>query len=102
MPLDFALGHALMFGLDAGAGWPLPFPVPTLGAFALLAIAVLGAALVLAVCRAGARAVPDTNEDSRRDFLLRSAERALAAPMRAPDAPCKPQPRAPGAPGAIG
>ncbi|GAA1762934.1 DUF6412 domain-containing protein [Streptomonospora arabica] len=101
MRLDYALGHALHFGPDIG--WPqLPVVGPAVGAFAALAIVVLAAALVRAVCRAGAQAMSDTAEDSRCDHLLRVAQRASEPPVRAPDAPGKPLPRAPGLAAAIG
>ncbi|MDT0304435.1 hypothetical protein [Streptomonospora wellingtoniae] len=98
---DYALGHALHFGADIA--WPqLPFAGPALGAFAALAIVVLAAALVRAVCRAGVHAASDTAYDSRCDHLLRSAQRAPEPPVRAPDTPGKPLPRAPGRAAAIG
>ncbi|QBI52101.1 DUF6412 domain-containing protein [Streptomonospora litoralis] len=103
MPLGYALGHALAFGPDLDPAWPLsPLFGPALGAFAVLAIVALGAAVARAVCRVGARSAPHTAEDSRRDFLLRSGECAPAPPVRAPDTPGKPRPRAPGFPAAIG
>ncbi|MUL40368.1 hypothetical protein FZ103_04105 [Streptomonospora sp. PA3] len=101
MPLHYALGHVLLFGFDAGLP-QLPFAGPALGAFAVLAAAALGAALVRALRRACARPATDTAENSRRDFLLRSTRCDCEPPVRAPDTPGKPLPRAPGAAPATG
>ncbi|MFC3998359.1 DUF6412 domain-containing protein [Nocardiopsis sediminis] len=70
---------------------------PITGSFALLALVAVGAALAwIAVRGVAAWPVPDS-EGGRADAMRRRSDRAAAPPLRDPDAPGKPRPRAPGA-----
>ncbi|ASU82083.1 hypothetical protein CDO52_04175 [Nocardiopsis gilva YIM 90087] len=92
----YTLFHVLFAGLDDP--WSL---VPTAapgGALALLALVAVGAALSWIAVR-GLRAWPplDDGEVDRSRAMLWRSERLTPPPLRDPDAPGKPRPRAPGA-----
>ncbi|MDA0567007.1 DUF6412 domain-containing protein [Streptomonospora sp. S1-112] len=96
-----AVAAALLLEFDLD--WPVGAAGTALGVFAVLAVLAAGAALLLAVVRgAHGRAGADPAEASRHRFLLHLAGRAAAPPVRAPDTPGKPRPRAPGARAAVG
>lgn len=90
----YALFHVLFFGLDGT--WPMATPLPVTGAFAVLALVAVGAALTWVVVR-GVRAWPlSGNGGSPAEVLRRCCTRTVVLPVRAPDTPGKPRPRAPG------
>lgn len=91
----YALFHVLFTGFDELWGLALT-PAPG-GALALLALVAVGAALSWIAVR-GLRSWPsfDDGEVDRSRAMLWRSERLTPPPLRDPDAPGKPRPRAPG------
>ncbi|CAM4201714.1 hypothetical protein GCM10009799_22920 [Nocardiopsis rhodophaea] len=92
----YALFHVLFAGFDEL--WSLVPTAAPAGALAVLALVAVGAALSWISVR-GLRAWPpfDDGEVDRSRAMLWRSQRLTPPPLRDPDAPGKPRPRAPGA-----